>query len=576
MLFKYNIFGYDKEGFNRDGFNKQGFDREGFDKAGIDAAGYNREGYNQEGYNRAGFNRSGYNKAGFDKDGFNLVGLDRDGFNRDGFDSSGFDRNGWDCDGFDHDGFDSNGFNRNGWDRNGWDRDGFDHDGFDSNGFNHNGWDRDGFDHDGFDSNGFNRNGWDRNGFYRDGFDYDGFNREGWDRDGYNRDGFDSNGFNRNGWDRDGFDREGFGLDRFNREGFDREGFDREGYGPDGFTCDGYDRNGYNRQGFDRDGYGRNGIDLFGHTKDGKILCPECYFTFPNKQVFCPNCGCPISYINRHYELHQVDTNTIVHTFMQGPEIDDVPVERMSIETTSKVCDLNSDIDVCSSLYSLISGYDSVVIFDVETTGLDFDVDNIIELAYLKLAIDGSSIKFIKKRDVLIQLEPSMRPLSPQITAITHITKDMLELGITRKEFLTEVKDMLSEAQILLMAYNANFDLNFLANFLEGKGQKYLLDGVDFLDLLTVYKDRRPYPHKLKDAILAYGCESEVANTHRAIDDVKASLRVLEKMSEERNDIKKYINLFGYNPKYSINGQAFKTVRYVPQPYHSIRCIYEY
>mgnify|MGYP000137852126 CR=1 FL=1 len=88
---------------------------------------------------------------------------------------------------------------------------------------------------------------------------------------------------------------------------------------------------------------------------------------------------------------------------------------------------------------------------------------------------------------------------------------------------------------------------------------------LDWLDSLTVYKDRRAYPHKLANAIIAYELEDKVQNSHRAIDDVLALFEVLKAMDEERDDLCTYVNLFGYNPKYGVSGRRITGVRYEPQ-----------
>ena len=96
-------------------------------------------------------------------------------------------------------------------------------------------------------------------------------------------------------------------------------------------------------------------------------------------------------------------------------------------------------------------------------------------------------------------------------------------------------------------------------------GDPMILKGKDKLDLLTVYKDRRAYPHKLCNAIDAYGLSGKVCNSHRAVDDVLATLEVMKSMEAEREDLEKYINLFGYNPKYGIDGKPIGSVTYKPQ-----------
>ena len=89
------------------------------------------------------------------------------------------------------------------------------------------------------------------------------------------------------------------------------------------------------------------------------------------------------------------------------------------------------------------------------------------------------------------------------------------------------------------------------------------------MDSLTVFKDRRCYPHKLCNAISAYGLSDKVQNSHRAIDDVLALFEVLKAMDEERDDLTEYINVFGFNPKYGISGRQVRGVRYAPQQFRN-------
>ena len=56
-------------------------------------------------------------------------------------------------------------------------------------------------------------------------------------------------------------------------------------------------------------------------------------------------------------------------------------------------------------------------------------------------------------------------------------------------------------------------------------------------------------------------------NSHRAIDDVKALLEVAKAMGRERDDLRDYINIFGYNPKYGASGRHLKKVTYVARSF---------
>ena len=136
--------------------------------------------------------------------------------------------------------------------------------------------------------------------------------------------------------------------------------------------------------------------------------------------------------------------------------------------------------------------------------------------------------------------------------------------------------DLLGEGErTLLAAYNAQFDLNFLYHFLRPFGQVGILRAPRFLDVLTVYRDRRDYPHKLSDAIAAYGLEDQAVNSHRAVDDARAAAILLDAMAAERDDLDRYIDLFGYSPKYGVSGRRIGSVTYRPQSYQRLHPLYE-
>ena len=131
------------------------------------------------------------------------------------------------------------------------------------------------------------------------------------------------------------------------------------------------------------------------------------------------------------------------------------------------------------------------------------------------------------------------------------------------------------QGNTLLLAYNAHFDLSFLYYLLLRDGDPMILKGKDKLDLLTVYKDRHSYPHKLCNAIDVYGLSGQVVNSHRAVDDVIATVAVMVEMEKERDDLHNYVNLFGYNPKYGLEGKPIGSVTYKPQSYNPVQPLYE-
>ena len=223
----------------------------------------------------------------------------------------------------------------------------------------------------------------------------------------------------------------------------------------------------------------------------------------------------------------------------------------------------------------LFEKYDKLFLFDTETTGLIFNRDEIIEFAAVVLEKKNGEIVVTEEYDQLITLSPGSF-VPAQIEALTGITnQDIREKGIPKTRVCCDIARMVA-GNTLLLAYNAHFDLSFLFYMLLRDGDPTILRGKDKLDLLTVYKDRRSYPHKLCNAIDAYGLSGQVVNSHRAVDDVLATVEVMKAMEAERDDLCRYINLFGYNPKYGISGKPIGSVTYKPQqPGPNLRKLYE-
>ena len=222
---------------------------------------------------------------------------------------------------------------------------------------------------------------------------------------------------------------------------------------------------------------------------------------------------------------------------------------------------------------TLFSKYDRLVLFDTETTGLMFNRDEIIEFAAVVVEQVNGVPKVVQEYDELIALSPGgfVPPKIEQLTGIT--TQDLRERGLPKTRVARDIAEMI-RGNTLLLAYNAHFDLSFLFYFLLRHGDPAILKGKDKLDLLTVYKDRKPYPHKLCNAIEAYGLTGKVVNSHRAVDDVIATVAVMEEMEKEKPDLKNYVNLFGFNPKYGVDGKPIGTVTYKPQPYNPTKPLY--
>lgn len=224
-----------------------------------------------------------------------------------------------------------------------------------------------------------------------------------------------------------------------------------------------------------------------------------------------------------------------------------------------------------NNLSKLFQKYEAIVVLDVETTGLDAKNCHVIELAAIRIEqAENKSIKEAGRMNTLIQL-PANEHIPERITELTGITDEMLENeGTPEGNAVAEFSKLITSARTLLVAHNAQFDIRFIRELIESYTEFIgetgdVLDHCDYLDTLTVLRDRRPYPHTLAAAIKEYGLTGSVSNSHRAIDDVEALLAVLISMDNERGNLQEYINLFGYNPKFGVINQRIPRIRYWPQ-----------
>jgi len=97
---------------------------------------------------------------------------------------------------------------------------------------------------------------------------------------------------------------------------------------------------------------------------------------------------------------------------------------------------------------------------DVETTGLDADQDEIIELAMVpfRYALDGTVIEVLEPFD---RLREPTKPISPEITVLTGITDAMVS---GKSIDPSEVTAFAAPASVII-AHNAAFDRRFLERY---------------------------------------------------------------------------------------------------------------
>ncbi len=212
--------------------------------------------------------------------------------------------------------------------------------------------------------------------------------------------------------------------------------------------------------------------------------------------------------------------------------------------------------------------FSHIFIFDVETTGISPEINQITNIAFNEISLNPKATHFNSIESAYyIALKPGI-VYEERIQKMTGITEEKLRnYGIQEKVVCSYLANHLREnTKTLFIAHNAQFDMTYLIKMFENCGYPFPPKkqwGV--IDTLTVLKDRKCFPHKLSDAIQHYGIPN-VTNAHNAMDDVKALTAVVMAMQAEK-PIEPYIDIFGVHPNYGIMFKKIDGITYKPQPY---------
>ena len=152
--------------------------------------------------------------------------------------------------------------------------------------------------------------------------------------------------------------------------------------------------------------------------------------------------------------------------------------------------------------------------------------------------------RFTEQEDISVLIKND-NPIPWNITQINHIDDKMCEKdGISKKEFYDLLTTIFGHKDTLIIAYNTPFDMKFINAFMKKMNNEYVVNN-DTLDLLEIAKDRTHTfrGNKLCDMLVRYEITDE-ENSHRALNDVKATLKVMRAFWKEKNDIEKYIRRY--------------------------------
>lgn len=99
----------------------------------------------------------------------------------------------------------------------------------------------------------------------------------------------------------------------------------------------------------------------------------------------------------------------------------------------------------------------TLAVVDTETTGVEAEAHELIEIAIVMMTIDRVSGELVDIRPPHVSLEQPSAPLAPEISALTGLT----DADLAGQQFDERVSTLLDQADFVV-AWNAPFDLGFV------------------------------------------------------------------------------------------------------------------
>lgn len=183
-----------------------------------------------------------------------------------------------------------------------------------------------------------------------------------------------------------------------------------------------------------------------------------------------------------------------------------------------------------------------IIIFDVESTGLNITKDRIIELSYIKVFPDGH------EQEHTYRFNPGM-PIPQQSIAVHHITDDDVRDCPRFEQMAAELAQLFEGCDIA--GFNSNhFDIPILAQEMANAGVEFDVKKCRFVDVQTIY-------HKKEKRDLAAACKFycgvDMENHHESMADTRTTLNVLKAQLDRYPDLENDVDFLSKYSSYSRN-----------------------
>lgn len=170
---------------------------------------------------------------------------------------------------------------------------------------------------------------------------------------------------------------------------------------------------------------------------------------------------------------------------------------------------------------------ESIIVFDVETTGLAYTVDRILSFSAIKMALKDGFLIENDRMDLFIN--PGF-PIPPVVTAINHISNETVKDCDKEDKAAIKIREFLGE-EPFIAGYNS---VSFDAKFMNAMYQRVF--GTDFssschVDVYKLAKEKFPglKSHKLECVAKELGTDAGI-EFHNSMDDVIVTARSFKEL----------------------------------------------
>lgn len=199
--------------------------------------------------------------------------------------------------------------------------------------------------------------------------------------------------------------------------------------------------------------------------------------------------------------------------------------------------------------------YNRIIYIETETDGIDYHKNRIIRFE----SVLWEQGLICDAKGFLLKL-PEEQILSDTVSQMVGITNEELSTtGRDRDEAEIEIVNFLFQQNTLICSFHAEFHLKFIYEILSRQGKEKLFDICDYLDLLTISRDKYESCRSLTQLALML----QITPSKECGMDMH---RILEYLNQTYDDIGQYINWIGrYSSKFAKDKSFLPKIKYGEQ-----------